>query len=112
MSSHVVAERFVTSLILVAIPIGVWAELSHDELAEHIDTAILAFGACEIGVRIVSAIKRRHCDRMLVVDAAIVVLALTGLPIMRAARLAHLGRHVHVSFTRGVRVARAIGAAR
>jgi hypothetical protein len=103
---HYLVERFVvTPMILVAIPIGVWAELSHDEFAEHLDFAILVFFACEIGVRIVFAGKRRRCDASLVLDTVIVALALSGLPLMRAARLAHLSRHVHVSCLRGVRLA-------
>jgi hypothetical protein len=106
--SAAIAERFVTSAILINIPIAVWAELTHNELAEHIDTTILAFFACEIAARIVFAIKRKRCETMLVADALIVLVALSGLPLMRAARLAHLGRHVHVSFARGVSLARRV----
>jgi hypothetical protein len=90
---HVVAERFVTSMILLNLPIAAWAELTHNETAERIDTAILVFFACEIGVRIAFACKRRHCDMSLLFDALIVLLAFTGLPIARAARLGHLTRN-------------------
>jgi hypothetical protein len=112
-SAHAVAERFVTSAVLLSIPVGVCAEITHDELAERIDTTILLFFAFEIAARIVYAIRREHFESTLVIDAAIVLLALSGLPIMRVARLAHLSRHVHVGFARGIRVARlAIGGAR
>jgi hypothetical protein len=93
-SAHVVAERVVTSAILINIPIAVWVEITRSELAEHLDLAILGFFACEILVRIVLACRRRQWDNMLVVDTMIVALALSGLPLMRVARFAHLSRHV------------------
>ncbi len=105
-----IVEPVVTAAILINLPIAAWVEITHDELAEKIDLRILLFFACEIGVRVVLAIKRRGCDASLVLDTTIVVLALSGLPIMRAARLAHLSRHVahlrHVTVARGVSFAR------
>ncbi|OBF58743.1 hypothetical protein A5787_22580 [Mycobacterium sp. 852002-50816_SCH5313054-b] len=97
---HVLAERVVTSAILINIPVAVWAEMTRDEIAERIDTTILLFFAFEIGVRIVCAIKRRDCPSMLVVDTMIVALALSGLPLMRVARFAHLSHVGHLRLHR------------
>lgn len=100
---HRFVEVFVTSAIVANIPIAAWAEITHDELAERIDLSVLVFFALEIGVRIVYACSRRRCESTLVLDAVIVAIALSGLPLMRAARLAHLSRHVHVFFARVAR---------
>jgi uncharacterized RDD family membrane protein YckC len=105
----VATERLVTSMIVLNLPVAAWAEITHDELAERIDSAILAFFACEIALRIAFAIRRRSFDRWLVVDGMIVALAALpiGFPVViRAARLAYLGRHGmhlrHVTIARGV----------
>ncbi|WP_156764134.1 hypothetical protein [Mycobacterium sp. 852002-50816_SCH5313054-b] len=103
------SHRLVTSLILVNVPVAGWAELTHDELAEHLDAALLAFFACEIAVRVALAVRHRRFDRWLLIDAVIVTLAVLPfgvLPVVRVARLTHLGRHlVHLSSLRVLRLA-------
>jgi hypothetical protein len=91
-----IVHRVVTAAILTNLPVAAWVELTHDEFAERVDGALLLFFACEIAVRVALAVKRRRWDGWLVVDALIVALALLPLgvlPVVRAARLAHLGRH-------------------
>jgi hypothetical protein len=91
-------HRLVTSAIVANLPVAVWVECTHDELAEKLDLGLLLFFSVEIAARIISAVKRREWDRWLAVDVAIISLALTPLglaPIARTARLAHLGRHLN-----------------
>jgi hypothetical protein len=103
-------HRVVTGAILVNLPVAAWVELTHDELAEHIDAALLVFFACEVTLRVALAVKRRRFDAWLAVDALIVALALLPfglIPVVRAARLAHLSRHVaHLRHLPVVRFAR------
>jgi hypothetical protein len=95
-------------------PVATWAEFTHAEIAEHLDLALLGFCACEIAVRVALALKRRQFDGWLLVDAIIVGVALlplgASLPIVRAGRLAHLGRHGmlhlrHITIARGFQLA-------
>jgi len=110
-SASAAAEHVVTSAIILNLPIAAWPELSHDELAEHLDMGLLVFFAAEILVRLVYACKRRRFDLGLAFDTLIVVLALSGLPVARAARLGHLSRRCahlrHVVVARGVTLTRA-----
>jgi hypothetical protein len=101
------AHRVVTGLIILNLPCALWAEFTHDEIAETIDAALLVFFAVEIAIRIVLAVKRRRWDAWLAFDAVIVALAVLPfgvIPVVRVARLAHLGRHVahlrHVTIVR------------
>jgi hypothetical protein len=88
-------------------------EFTHDELAEKLDLGLLAFFAVEITARVISAVRQRQWDVWLAVDATIVAIASlplgASLPVIRAARLAHLGRHGmhlrHVTLARGVQLA-------
>jgi hypothetical protein len=102
------SHRVVTSMIMLNLPVDAWAELTHDELAERIDFAILALFAFEVAVGVALAVRRRRFDRWLLIDAVIVSLAVLPfglLPVVRAARLAHLGRHViHLRALRFVHV--------
>ena len=104
-----IAHRVVTAAIVTNLPVALWAELTHCELAEHIDLGLLLFFSIEVAVRIGYAIRRRSFDRWLLIDAAIIGIAALPwgvLPVVRAARLAHLGRHVqhlrHVTIARAV----------
>ena len=105
--SATIVHRVVTGMILVNLPVAAWVEITHDELAEHIDMALLVGFACEIMIRVALAVKRRRFDAWLCVDAVIVALAVLPLgvvPVVRVAKLAHLGRHVahlrHVTIAR------------
>jgi hypothetical protein len=106
-----IAHRVVTGAILLNLPVAALCEFSHNEIADRADAALLAFFACEIMVRLALAVKRRRLDGWIAVDAVIVALALLPfgmLPVVRVARLAHLGRHAahlrHLTVARVVHV--------
>jgi hypothetical protein len=108
------AERFVTGMILINLPVAAVVEFTHNELAERIDAGILVFFAIEIGVRVALAVKRRRWDAWLAVDTVIVALAMLpfgAIPVVRVARLAHLSRHFahlrHLTVFRALRFAHA-----
>jgi hypothetical protein len=110
-----IGERLVTSMIVLNLPVAAWVELTHDELAEHIDAGILVFFAIEIGVRVALAVKRREWDNWLVVDSIIVLLAMLpfgAIPVVRVARLVHVSRHAghlrHLTIARVIRVPRLV----
>lgn len=91
-----IGQRVVTAAIVANLPVALWVELTHDEIAEHLDMALLAFFACEIALRTFSALRRGSFDRWLVIDALIVAIALLPIsvtPVMRCAKLAHVARH-------------------
>ncbi|BBZ41141.1 hypothetical protein [Mycobacterium conspicuum] len=97
MNAAAIASRLVTVMIVVNVPVAVWCEVSHAELAERVDAMLLGVFGIEIGVRAVLAIRRRRWDTWLVVDTVIVALAAlpyAALPVVRVARVAHLGRHI------------------
>jgi hypothetical protein len=104
-------HHVVTAAIAVNLPVALLVELTENELAERIDAALLAFFAAEITIRVAYAVKRRRWDSWLAFDAVIVALAVLPfgvIPVVRAARLAHLGRHV--AHLRHATIARAVHA--
>ena len=72
------------------------------------------FFAADIAIRTAIAVKRRSFDRWLIIDTLIVALAAlpyAALPVVRVARVAHLGRHIEHLRPR-VRLARLVHATR
>lgn len=100
-------NRIVIAAILVTPIIFVWELMDRDmeETLSTIDTGILWFFVFELGVRIVRAVRESGKgwwrDKWIWIDAAIIVLAMLplgedmlALRLMRAARLAHISRHL------------------
>ncbi len=104
-------SALVTAAIIANLPIAVWSEITENEIAEHLDAALLLFFAVEVSVRVACAVKRRRWDAWLAFDAVIVALAILPfgiIPVVRAAKLAHMGRHAvhlkHVTLARAAHV--------
>jgi hypothetical protein len=100
-------SSFLDRMILVAILansiILLWGLIDHhhENLIEKADLAILWFFACEIVIRFKTAGRRFLRDKWLLFDAIIVLVALLplganllALRVVRAAKIAHFGRHL------------------
>jgi hypothetical protein len=102
-TQHSTLDHITLAAIIASIAIMIWGFIDpeHKEIVEVLDYVILVYFGVEIGIRIHRAGRGWYKDPWLWLDLIIIVVALLPLGsdaiaarLVRAARLAHVGRHL------------------